>query len=98
MTKIDKLRQAAAEACGLTVEEMLGPLKTRSKANARYVLAMLAKERNPWWVNADISRCMNRTDPTTGRGALIAARALIDYDPHFQAAMARARAILDGEK
>lgn len=98
MTKIDELRQAAAQACGLTIDELLSPLKTRSRANARFVMALLAKEKNQWWSNIEIARCMGRVDATTGRNALIAARALIGYDPEFQSAMARARAILDAKK
>lgn len=91
MRNADQLRQAVATATGCTVEELLSPIRTQARANSRFVLAILAKQTNPWCSNGEIAKIMGKTDPGTGRHALIRAAHLMETDPEFRAAMERAK-------
>lgn len=95
MKPASQLRQAVSDATGIPVDDLIGPVRTQSLCNARYVLALLAKQSNPWWSNGEIAVAMGKQDPTTGIHALKRAAHLMETDETFRDAMDRAKAALE---
>ena len=76
MTHVEIFRQAAAEACGMTVEQLLSRDVTRRASNARFIVTALTRQLLPWSSKKDIAVAMGRTDPTTATYALTKAEDL----------------------
>jgi len=89
---------AVSTAADVSSDMILGGFKNRRVARARYMLAMLSKEESPSLTFSDLAFQIGWNDHTAGFYALKKAAKLMETDPEFQTAMARARAILDGEK
>lgn len=83
-----------ARAFGLTVDEMIGPLRLRQFVRARFAAATLMRELHPKTSLPEIGRQIGGKDHTTVLHALCRAKDLVARDAQFAARMDSARKAL----